>query len=116
MISLNNAIDKFIFKWATSRMLDPNSNLYIPKITLATVAELCDNDDDKTEMFWKCFNYAYPIYRQEQEEQQALEEAFKMLETLEEGTTVYHDPNCCPQCRYAYYKGYIKCPNCDYEE
>jgi hypothetical protein len=77
MIKLSNAIDRVIFNMTVRAMLDPNNEyFYIPRLTLEKVEVLCDNDDDKTEMFWLCFNYAYTQYllKQRIEELEELEE------------------------------------------
>ena len=107
MIKLSNAIDKIIFNMTVKAMLDPNNEyFYIPRLTLEKVEVLCDNDDDKTEMFWLCFNYAYNQYCVEQLEN----------ECLLESQHAYELQHTCPECHCQNYIQGCRCPNCDYIE
>lgn len=113
MNKLNDIFNLFIIKSTVRAMLDPNNDyFYLPKLTLGKVEELCAGDDDKTFCFWQ----AYKIASREFAKQQAIKEAQEDLNTLDKSVQVYHNPNCCPQCGYAHYLGYVKCPNCDYVE
>lgn len=124
MIKLNNAIDKVIFNMTVRAMLDPNNKyFYIPKLTLEKVEVLCDNDDDKTEMFWLCYNYASNQYllKQRIEELEELEEIgglrnceFEELFDKQDKLSILE--NVCPEC---YCQNYVQgccCPNCGYND
>ena len=113
MTKLDIIFNKLIITSTVRAMLDPNNEyFYLPKLTLAKVEELCNGEDDKTFCFWQ----AYKIAKREFDKQQAIKEAQEQLSILDKDVQVYHNPNCCPQCGYGYYQGYVKCPNCDYVE
>jgi predicted Zn-ribbon and HTH transcriptional regulator len=113
MTKLDIIFNKLIIESTVRAMLDPNNEyFYLPNLTLGKVATLCNGEDDKTFCFWQ----AYKIASREFAKQQAIKEAQEQLNTLDKNVQVYHDPNCCPECGYGYYQGYVKCPNCDYVE
>ena len=104
MIRLDNAIDKVIFDMTVKAMLDPkNEYFYLPNLTLAKCEELCDNDDDKTEMFWLCYNYAF-------------NKIFEDSINDENNLPVENFEMPCPECGCKTYVLGCSCPNCDYNE
>ena len=119
MIRLDNAIDKVIFNMTVKAMLDPeNEYFYLPNLTLAKLEELCDNDDDKTEMFWLCYKHAKAqLYKQNRIEELEILEEIGGLRTCELEELFYYQEQCtCPECGCTTYVLGCSCPNCDYVE
>lgn len=121
MIDLKKAIDRVIYNMTVKAMLDPeNEYFYIPRLTLQKVEVLCDNDDDKTEMFWLCYKHASRQYNKQQEIDRLKEldeiaglrtsELDKLYHLEESFDTV------CPECGCTYYIDGCSCPNCDYKK
>ena len=104
MIKLSNAIDRVIFNMTVKAMLDPsNEYFYLPRLTLDKVATLCDNDDDKSAMFWQCYHYAWNVLAHKQ-----------LMQEIEAG--IQTDECSCPECSCKNYIQGVACPNCDYVE
>lgn len=133
MINLKEAIDRVIYNMTVKAMLDPeNEYFYIPRLTLQKVEVLCDNDDDKTEMFWLCFQHAYKQYMSEQYARMFEEPEIETYEEYQERLAYENSHSAlrsdlddyysglniqvCPECNCKDYIDGCSCPNCDYKK